>query len=95
VEFRVLGPLQALGRNAAPIDLPSVSQRRLVCFLLIRGAMVSADTLADRLEVSPGALRTTVSRLRRLLGFATLVSSPLGYQLCPDALETLGSSRTA
>jgi hypothetical protein len=27
MEFRVLGPLQVVGRNAIPIDLPSVSQR--------------------------------------------------------------------
>jgi DNA-binding SARP family transcriptional activator len=87
VQFRVLGPLEVLGRNAALIDLPSVSQRRLICFLLVRGAMVSADSLAEHLEVSPGALRTTVSRLRRILGFATLVSAPPGYQLRADALD--------
>jgi DNA-binding SARP family transcriptional activator len=87
VEFRVLGALEVIGPNAAPIDLPSVSQRRLVCFLLIRGTMVSADNLAHHLEVSPGALRTTVSRLRRLLGPATLVSAPPGYQLRAEALD--------
>jgi class 3 adenylate cyclase/tetratricopeptide (TPR) repeat protein/biotin operon repressor len=87
VDFRVLGSLQVIGRNAVPVDLPSVSQRRLVCLLLVRASVVSADSLADHLEISPGALRTTVSRLRRTLGFATLVSVPPGYELRADAID--------
>jgi class 3 adenylate cyclase len=43
--------------------------------------------LAEHLGVSPGALRTTVSRLRRLLGFATLARVPPGYELHADALD--------
>jgi class 3 adenylate cyclase/tetratricopeptide (TPR) repeat protein len=87
VEFRVLGSLQVIGPDAIPIDLTSVSQRRLVCLLLVRASVVSADSLAEHLEVSPGALRTTVSRLRRLLGPATLVSVPPGYDLRADAVD--------
>ena len=71
VEFRVLGSLQVIGPDALPIDLPSASQRRLISLLLVRGAVVSADSLAEHLGLSPGALRTTVSRLRRILGFGT------------------------
>jgi class 3 adenylate cyclase len=87
VEFKVLGSLQVNGRNGMPIDLPSVSQRRLVCLLLVRPSGVSADYLAEHLEVSPGALRTMVSRLRRILGFAALASVPPGYELCADAVD--------
>ena len=87
MEFRVLGPLQVMGPNALPIDLPGASQRRLVCLLLIRASVVSTDSLAEHLEVSPGALRTTVSRLRRLLGVATLVRVPPGYELRADVLD--------
>ena len=87
MEFRVLGSLQVIGPNAIPIDLTSTSQRRLVCLLLVRASVVSADSLAEHLEVSPGALRTTVSRLRRLLGSGTLVSVPPGYELRADAVD--------
>lgn len=88
MEFRVLGPLQVIGRHGVPVDLPSASQRRLACLFLVRaGSVLSADYLGDALELSPGALRTTISRLRRVLGFATLVSVPPGYQLRADVLD--------
>ncbi len=87
MEFRVLGPLQVIGPNNVPIELSSASQRRLVCLLLVRGAVVSADSLAEHLGVSPGALRTTVSRLRRLLGAGTLARVPPGYELHAEALD--------
>jgi class 3 adenylate cyclase/biotin operon repressor len=87
VEFRVLGSLQVVGPNAIPIDLTGTSQRRLVCLLLVRASVVSADSLAEHLGVSAGALRTTVSRLRRLLGSDTLVSVPPGYELRADAVD--------
>ncbi len=87
MEFKVLGSLQVVGQDGVPIDLSSASQRRLVCLLLVRGAVVSADSLAEHLGISPGALRTTVSRLRRLLGFGTLARVPPGYELRADALD--------
>ena len=87
MEFKVLGPLQVVGPDAASIDLPGATQRRLVCLLLVRGAVVSADSLAEQLDLSPGALRTTVSRLRRILGASTLLSVPPGYELRPDAVD--------
>jgi len=84
----VLGALQVLDAGAAPIELRSASQRRLVCFLLIRGAEVSGDVTAEYLKVTPGALRTTVSCPRRILGFSTLVTStPPGYQLRADEVD--------
>ena len=87
MEFRVLGSLQVIGPDSIPIDLTSTSQRRLVCLLLVRASVVSADALAEHLQLSPGALRTTVSRLRRLLGSDTLVSVPPGYELRADAVD--------
>lgn len=56
MEFRVLGSLQVIGPDAIPIDLTSASQRRLICLLLVQASVVSADSLAEHLEVSPGAL---------------------------------------
>jgi class 3 adenylate cyclase/predicted ATPase/biotin operon repressor len=82
MEFNVLGPLTAIGNEGRRVVMPSVAQRRLLSMLLLRsGTVVSADYLADHLELSTGALRTSVSRLRRIVGFDTLVTAPPGYEL--------------
>jgi biotin operon repressor len=94
MEFKVLGPLRVVARHGVPIDLPSAPQRRLACLLVLRaGTVVSADALADQLALSAGALRTSVSRLRRVLGFATLVSVAPGYELRPDAVDAVDFER--
>ena len=51
------------------------------------GTAVSADSLADQLELSLRALCTMLGRLRRVLGFASLVSAPPGYELRVDAVD--------
>jgi len=51
------------------------------------GTDVSADSLAAFLDLSPGALRTAVSRLRRIVGFDVLVTSPPGYELRSDEID--------
>ena len=48
---------------------------------------MSADSLAEHLELSPGALRTSVSRLRRVVGFDVLVTAPPGYELRSDDID--------
>jgi DNA-binding SARP family transcriptional activator/tetratricopeptide (TPR) repeat protein len=89
MEFKVLGPLGVIGGDGIPIDLPGASLRRLTCFLLAKAeVVVSADSLTDTLELTPGALRVSVSRIRRVLGFATLVSVPSGYQLRADGVDS-------
>lgn len=94
MEFRVLGPLEVIDGNGLPVELPSAAQRRLVCLLLIKaGSVVSVDAVTEHLDLSPGALRTAVSRLRRVLGFETLVSVPPGYELRPDTLDTVDFQR--
>jgi DNA-binding SARP family transcriptional activator/tetratricopeptide (TPR) repeat protein len=88
MEFRVLGPLQVIGKDNSLIDVPSAAQRRLVCLLLARaGSVVSADSLSDYLGLSSGALRTAISRLRRVLGSEFVVSTPPGYELRADTID--------
>jgi DNA-binding SARP family transcriptional activator len=88
MEFRVLGPLQVIGVDGSPVDLPRAALRRLTCYFLAgTGGVVSADSLTDVLDLTPGALRVSVSRLRRALGFATLASVPPGYELRPDSVD--------
>ncbi len=79
---RVLGPIQVVTTSGLALDLPSASQRRLLARLAVdapRGLRV--DLLCDALAVSPGALRTIVSRLRRGFGDNIVVASQARYRL--------------
>jgi DNA-binding SARP family transcriptional activator len=49
--------------------------------VLHAGSVVMADLLADKLGLSHGALRTSISRLRRVLGSDVLVTASPGYLL--------------
>src|SRR4051794_5802760 len=82
---RVLGPAQVVMSSGRVVDLPSASQRRLLSMLALHArTSLRAEWLADALGVSPGALRTTVSRLRRVLGDAEVQTTATGYRLDVD-----------
>jgi DNA-binding SARP family transcriptional activator len=79
---RVLGPVQVVTTSGSTLDLPSASQRRLLARLAVDAPRaLRADLLCDVLEVSPGALRTIVSRLRRGFGDNTIGASQGRYRL--------------
>ena len=80
--MRVLGPVQVVTSFGLPLDLPSASQRRLVALLATEAPRsLRADWICDVLAVSPSALRTTVSRVRRAAGDRTIAGSKGRYQL--------------
>lgn len=82
IDIRVLGPLEVSGADGAPIAMASETQRRLVSVLALRGdSMVRSASLESWLGLSPGALRTSISRLRRLLGAEMIETTPPGYTL--------------
>jgi len=90
MEFKVLGPVRVIGPGGSRIKLASDAQRRLVSHLVLRAnTIVRADELGDHLGLSPGALRTSVSRLRRIVGFDTLVTTPPGYELITCEIDAL------
>ena len=90
MQFDVLGPLRVVGAHGTQVAMSSVAQRRLMSLLVCRaGTVVSADSLAEHLELSPGALRTSVSRLRRIVGFDVLVTAPPGYELRSENTDAL------
>ena len=81
MQFEVLGPLRVVSDDGTTVVVSSRVQRRLLSLLLLQaGNSVSADHLAECLDISAGALRVAVSRLRRLVGDA-LVTAPPGYEL--------------
>jgi DNA-binding SARP family transcriptional activator len=100
VEFRVLGPLEAVDDQGRRAELGGTRERTLLAVLLLApDAVVPATRLAGELwgermpEGWPHALRVHVSRLRRALrdagGEGLLVTRAPGYLLGtgPDAVD--------
>ena len=86
----MLGPVQLLGVGDEVIELPSAAQRRLLGVLAIHASTpVRAEWLCGVLEVTSGALRTSVSRLRRLVGEDALQTTVGGYRLDATVDATL------
>ena len=90
MQFEVLGPLRVVGPGGDPVTFASAAQRRLLSLLILRaGRPVSSDYLGEHLDLSAGALRVAVSRLRRIVGFDTLVTAPPGYELRTESTDVL------
>jgi predicted ATPase/DNA-binding SARP family transcriptional activator len=95
LEFRILGPLEAIAGGRA-IDLGSPKQRDLLAVLLIDGGrVVSTARLADEIwhgeppDRPEPTLQAYVSRLRKVLGAHRLVTRAPGYALDvrPDDID--------
>ncbi len=79
---RVLGPVQVVTTSGRSLDLPSASQRRLVALLAMEApGSLRADWICDVLALSPSALRTTVSRVRKTVGDGMIAGSQGRYRL--------------
>ena len=89
---RLLGPIQVVTSAEKTLDLPSVTQRRLLAILALEARRpIRSERLAEDLAMSPGSLRTSVSRLRKLLGAELLQTDPVGYRLEVDVDSELFS----
>jgi DNA-binding SARP family transcriptional activator len=87
VEFRILGPLEAVDAGKA-LPLGSRKQRALLALLLLaEGEVVSRDRLIEELwrgeppAMAEASLLAYVSRLRKVIGPDRLRTRPPGYQL--------------
>ena len=87
MEYRVLGPLEALG-SEGPLPLGGAKQRALLALLLLNANhVVSRERLIDELwgeeppETAVTSVQVYVSRLRKLLPDGSLVTRPPGYVL--------------
>jgi len=98
VQIRLLGPVEVIDDNGAPVPLASVRQRLLVAGLCLRaGEVISPDALVellwgDALPADPtAALQSQVSRLRRRLGpDAPITTVPGGYSFAnPDMVDVV------
>jgi DNA-binding SARP family transcriptional activator/tetratricopeptide (TPR) repeat protein len=95
VEFRLLGPLEAVV-DGAPVKLGPPQQRALLALLLLNAnEVVSRDRIVDELwgERPPATaaklVQVYVSALRKVLGRDVLVTRPPGYllQVEPGAVD--------
>jgi DNA-binding SARP family transcriptional activator/tetratricopeptide (TPR) repeat protein len=79
------GGVHAVAVDGSAIDLPSASQRRLLAILALHSPRrLRSEWLADVLGISPGALRTSVSRLRTAIGATVLQTASTGYSVVTD-----------
>src|SRR5580765_5522424 len=90
MEYRVLGPLEALG-SEGPLPLGGAKQRALLALLLLNANhVVSRERLIDELwgedppETAVTSVQVYVSRLRKLLPEGSLVTRAPGYVLEVD-----------
>jgi YVTN family beta-propeller protein len=93
VEFRILGPFEAV-RDGRAVVLGGAQQRALLALLVLhRGEVLSTDRLIDELwgERPPPTGHKTVqvyvSNLRRVLGEGVIVTRGHGYVLAAEAGE--------
>ena len=94
MEFRILGPLEAIeGERAIPLG-PEKQRALLAVLLLNANRIVSSRQLIEELwDLAPDtalkAIQTHVSRLRKLLPAGALETRPPGYvlQLGPGQLD--------
>src|SRR6478752_7578395 len=101
MEYRVLGPLEAVG-DEGPLALGGEKQRAVLALLLLNAnRVVSRDRLIDQLwgDEPPEAAVTNVqgyvSRLRKLLPPGTLMTRSPGYVLAaePETIDLLRFER--
>jgi DNA-binding SARP family transcriptional activator len=97
LEFRILGPLEAL-RDGEPIKLGGQQQRAVLALLLMHAdRVVPTDTIVDRIwgeeppRTATTSLQNHISQLRKLLGGDALATRPPGYvlQVEREAIDAL------
>jgi predicted ATPase/DNA-binding SARP family transcriptional activator len=82
---KVLGSMRVFDAEGVELALASESQRRLLAMLCFHSrTVVRSVLLEEHLGLSAGALRTSISRLRRVIGAECLVTGPAGYELRVD-----------
>lgn len=88
MRVRVLGDVDVVDEAGLTVHLPGVAQRRVIALLALQApAGVPIDRLADVCAVSPGAIRTTTTRLRRLVGADTITTLGHGYALVRTTID--------
>ena len=88
MEFRILGPVEALDHEGRSLELPRGRPRALLALLVVQGGeAISADRVieelwGDKLPANPhNAVQVVASRLRKAIGSDVVLSGASGYGL--------------
>ena len=93
VLVRVLGPVE-FERDGETVASRSSSRRRVLAILAASsGNVVTIHQLTEIIGVSPGAVRTIVSRLRHDLGEGVIITNSVGYSLDPERCDSTLAER--
>src|SRR5581483_5591412 len=91
LRFRVLGPLEALHRDGAPLPLGGQKQRSVLALLLLRvNRVVPTGVLLEALwgesppKTAMTSLQNSISALRKVLGTDAVETRAPGYRLVAD-----------
>ena len=78
----VLGSIAAFGDDGRELVIVSESQRRLLALLCLHAnSSIRSVVMEERLGVSSGALRTSISRLRRTVGADAILTAHGAYTM--------------
>ena len=89
-QCKVLGAVRVFDGGGRRLTLAGQTQRRLLAVLCIgANTTLRSVVIEEHLGLSSGALRTSISRLRRVIGAEALVTDSAGYELksSVDAVE--------
>jgi hypothetical protein len=82
---RLLGGVNAVAVDGSAVDVPSVSERRVLAIVALHSPRrLRSESLADIVGISPGALRISVSMLRTAIGGAVLQTVSTGFSVVID-----------
>ena len=104
MEFRLLGPVEAVGGDGLPVALGQRPRMVLALLLLDASEVVSTDRLIEGIwgETAPpasaaGSLQVNVHALRKAIGPERIVTRSPGYAIRvePDELDVLRFERLA
>ena len=96
MRVRILGSIQIVMPDGSVVDPGSPTQRRLLAALALTPRRpVRAETLAEMAGLTMGALRVSISRLRRLLGTDAIATAPAGNRLEADTDAGCGGNTEA
>jgi len=99
VQFRILGPVEAIGQDGEVLPCPGRPLQLLALLLVEGGRVVPADVAidalwGDALPANPAnALQLVVSRLRRVLGEDAIAWRADGYELRLDGQDAVDARR--
>lgn len=87
-QLGLLGQIEFVDAEGSKRLLASSNQRRLMAVLgCSYRSPVSSETLADRLDLTAGGLRTRIRRIRQRIGIETIVTEGSGYRLGPISVD--------